>query len=626
MSALTDQAANPKGGVRKPALSASTLGFLCLVPVALLLVAQALQLGFFLTVGSSIPASDSNLWASCASAFANGNESYNLAWCLRRPLTILAQAPFFALAPDSMAAVLVLQLLVVSLAFWWFLISITRTLPVGRVGILIVYALGLFPLLWYGSYLGPEALALALSLVSAGAIVRFASTRRAVWGVVAAGTAIVVLQIRPGNFLLTGVLAVGVLVALRMAGRRWVAVFAVAAALLAVWLLPTRVLGVVGWPAAGHASNFWSTAYSAATPEDDTWVVAYDKFAPELGCPVTADWTPDPCLALESEAFGLLLRDSALDLMRQDPAAVPRQMATNVGTLLGDGYLNQMWGHPYSPAWQLWQQEQRDRLTAGWSGVGTAAATALWIASWVLVGLMAVRVVRMGRRGSPFASDGQPSDRAVGASLWIGLVTVAGAAASFALVGHDEPQRHLVQNIPYVLLAVGGLAAAAPRSDQSPSPAIAADGRSRRWPLVLVWVLISMTVLTGIVEGHATGPTIRVARDCSGASEAEAYDVIASAALGTGRPLPGPSDWRRLEGVDTSVAFSDISWIQQMLRQLPPGQILDLRSTSTGEVIPVFLSDDDLIDVGGDWQATAWCTSSPSESGVMIVHDLVPIP
>lgn len=626
MTAVDDNRVSLTESKGRTAYSAATLGFLCLLPVALLILAQAFQIGAFLTVGSSLPASDSNLWASCASALANGDESYNLAWCLRRPLTILAQTPFFVLAPGSMAAVILLQLLAVSAAFWWFLVTISRGLPVGRLGVMIVYVLGLFPVFWYGTYLGPEAPALALSFVSAGAVVRFMVSRRVAWGLLAAGSAIVVLQIRPGNFVLTGVLAIAVLVVTRAAGRRWLVVIGVAAALVALWLLPARVLGVVGWPAAGHASNFWSAAYSAATPEADTWVEAYDRFGPDFGCPKTVDWTPDPCLALESEEFGQFLRDQSLALIRADPMAVPGQAVNNISTFLGDGYLNDMWGHPFTPALQVWQADDRERLLDGWNGVGTFVATLMWLGSLVLVGLLVVRLGRLGKRASPFTRAGDVPDRVTGAALWVGVATVAGAAASFALVGHVEPQRHLVQNIPYILLAIAGVSVAHRRTEPPNESPPATTTTMRRWPLLGVGLLVGVVIIAAIAEGHTTGPTIAVARECgAGTSGALPYDVIASASVDSERPITGPSDWRRLPGADTGVLFADRSWIQQMLGQLPPGQMLDLRSETTGEVVPVFLSDADLSAVGGDWQGTDWCTSSPSKFGVMIVHDLVPM-
>ena len=121
-----------------------------------------------------------------------------------------------------------------------------------------------------------------------------------------------------------------------------------------------------------------------------------------------------------------------------------------------------------------------------------------------------------------------------------------------------------------------------------------------------------------------SGTTLQVARECSSGSLAtEPYDVVASASVGSDHLIAAPADWRRLDGATTRVAFNDGSWIQQLLNRLPPGQVLDLRSQSTGELIPVFLADFDVAAL--DPAKVAWCTRTPSEHGVMIVHDLIPL-
>lgn len=606
------------GGSVSPALDSTTLGFLSLVPVGLLLLAQGLKLGFFQTLASAIPISDSNLWASCASALAAGSESYNLAWCARRPLTVLLEAPFFAIAPGSLAAVVVLQLLVVCLAFWWFLTSVGRSLPVGRGGLLAVYALGLFPVFWYGTYLGPEGVALGLTLVSAAAVIRYLASRWLPWGLLGVGTAVLVLQIRPGNFLLVAALVVGLLVIMRRAGSRWIVLVVVGVALVALFAAPARVLTAAGWPAAGHAANFWATAYSAATPEQDTWVAAYDRFGPALGCPPVAEWGPDPCLELETEQFGQSVRDAALTLIADNPLAVPRQMAANVVQLVREGYLNAIGGHPFAATATPWSSVS----AAGGFGwiylAGAVVATLLWLGSATLLVLLVVRLVRLGRRGNPLRTYAVgDSGAVVGGAMWIGLVTIVGVFTSYALVGHDEGQRHLVQSIPFVLVALAGLTA---RHDavvpvEPPKPL-------RIWPRVLVWALVGTVAVGAAVEGRADADRLTVVRGCeTDAADPDEYAVIASAPVGASGAVQGPADWRRNSDPSARVAFSQLSWMQQMLDRLPPGQVLDLRSARTGEIIPVFVSADDL---GRLRDGSVGCTRTPSQYGVMVVHDLVP--
>ena len=570
-------------------------------------------MGFFQTLASAIPISDSNLWASCSSALAAGNESYNLAWCARRPLAVLLEAPFFVIAPGSLAAVVVLQLLAVCLAFWWFLINVGRSLSIRSVGLLVVYALGLFPVFWYGTYLGPEGIALGLSFLSAGAVIRYCLTGQVRWGVAGCAMAVIVLAIRPGNFVLTVVLVFGLLASMRRAGSRWLAVFGVALTMVALVLLPARFLEMAGWPSAGHASNFWSAAYSAATPEQDTWVAAYDRFGPEAGCPPTSHWGPDPCLPLETEQFGQKLRDAAINTAMDNPTAIPKQVLTNLGSLVESGYLNAMLGHPFIPSLSFSFAPAEASPENGISVLGSVVATILWFGSLALIIGLVVRIVRRdpARHRS---SEVDPSLRSIHlAALSIGLVSIGGIFTSFVLVGHDEPQRHLVQSIPFVLLGVAGVL-----SSEDPQMGVRAGTRSSRRSLGVIWVLVGLSVAAAAVEGRVPGPTVSAGRGCEEEEYYPSeYEIVATASTGAASGFSGPSDWRRLEKA-TLVAFADRSWLAQMLGGLPAGQVLYVRSRETGELLPVFLSEDEWLKES----SSNWCVQTPSQYGVMVVHDL----
>lgn len=601
-----------------PPLTAATLGWLSLVPVGILVLAQGVKLGFYQTLASSIPISDSNLWASCASAFAAGHESYNLAWCARRPLTVLLEAPFFVISPKSLGAVVVLQLLAVCLAFWWFLDSVSRSIQINRIGISAVYALGLFPVFWYGTYLGPEGVALGLTFVSAAAVIRYLATRWLPWGLIGAGTVLLAFQIRPGNFVLVAVLVVGLLVLMRRTGLRWMILVVVAVALMAVFAGPARVLSAAGWPSAGHAANFWATAYSAATPEQDTWVAAYDRFGAALGCPPVAEWGPDPCLELENEEFGQSVRDAALALIWDNPFAVPRQMATNIAQLASDGYLNAIWGHPFRATATPWSLPPSEGGFSWIDVIGAMAASLLWLGSAAILILLVFRLVCFRRRGNPLRGYAVNDSTAVaGGAMWIGVATIVGVFTSYALVGHDEGQRHLVQSIPFVLLGLAGLVA---RRDAVVP--INTHQRIRGWPRAMFWVVVGVVTFGAAIEGRSASDRLMVMRGCdTGTFNAAQYEVVASVNVKTADVVPGPVAWRRISNLSSRVAFSQRSWMQQMLDRLPPGQVLGLRAVSTGEIIPVFASADDLsrFEAGG-----IWCTRAPSRHGVMVVHDLVP--
>lgn len=594
-------------------LNSVVLGYLSLVPVLVVVLAQFLHVGYSMTVASAVPVSDSNVWASCASALADSSMSDNLQWCLRRPLTVLAQSPLFVIAPGSMAAVVVLQVLALSLLLWWFLATINARLPVRRWAVLLVYLIALWPVLAYGTYLGPEAPALALSFASATALLIFLSTGQTWWGIGSGVAAILALQMRPGNPILTAVICGGVVLLTWRATRRILRAFGIAASFALLWWLPVRLLGLLGWPQAGHASNFWSTMYSAATPEaDDTWVAAYDKYGSQLDCPSV--FTPDPCLAFESQAFVELLQKDVVRLVQEHPTAIPRQMLANVATYLGDGFLNHMWATPYVPVWRPGGAEM---LAYGWNGLGVVLASLLWLASVALVTLVAVGLFRTrGRAGA--------DSRVVRFVLWIAVVTIAGSAAFFALVGHDEAQRHLVQNIPYMLLSVTGVTAVfAGRPGAIGDVRNAARGSQRRLTAALVALVVAV-VAAAAIEGRATGQAFMVVRSCSdSSSDALPYEVVAAASVGSAAKVLAPSDWRTVDGRSATVLLADISWVRQELDKLPPGLVLDLRSPANGEVVPVFVSDESLAAAQGT--DFTWCTNSPSQYGTMLVHDLIPL-
>ncbi|MDO9484478.1 MAG: hypothetical protein Q7K25_00230 [Actinomycetota bacterium] len=606
---------------------------MCLAPVFLVILAQAVGLGYSMTLGSTVPLSDSNIWASCASALAAGDESYNMAWCLRRPLTIVAQSPLFLLAPKSMAAVVLIQLLVVCLALWWFLVALARAMPVGRIGLLIVYALSLWPVLSYGTYVGPEVQTLWLSFVSAAAIVTYLRTRAIGWGVLSGCAAILAFQIRPGNAVLTAALAIGVIVLTWRRDRRVWAALAIAFVFLGTWLLPPRILAMNdGWTQAGHAANFWSAAYSAATPEDDSWEIAYERFAPEVGCPTPAQWTADPCLALESEEFGQLMRDQAIELMKGNPKAVVRQLLVNTRVLVSDGYLNQMWATPIAPAWQIWKADARAALLNSSSGLITAGATLVWAASWVLLAMLCMGLFRIRRlRGPPQASDSNDNEpnrddqsSTVALVLALGLVAILGAAATFALVGHTEPQRHLVQNVPFIVAAVAALACLPWQRQAQSLPTSAPWRRAPKWAAIAIACVVAALVIGAGIEGRLPSPSVQVSRSCD-VPVLQDYDVVGTASVGSELPVGSPDDWRKIGTPQISLLFSGQSYyVQQNLNRLPPGTVLDLRSQATGEVIPVFVSDETLRAQALDG-SSGWCTRTPSQYDVMLVHDLVPL-
>ena len=601
------------------------LGYLSLVPVVLVLIAQLTQVGFGLTLASTVPISDTNVWSGCASALSHLSTPENLDWCLKRPAQMFLQAPLFLASPNSMGAAIVLQTLMLSGLMWWLLFTITRTLPVTRLAMWIVYLAAIWPVVLYGTQLGTESPALALSLISATAFLRLLDSRRIAWGFVSGATALLAFQMRPGNIFLTVAIVLGVVYLAWRTTRRWLIPAGLLVGFFLVWWLPDQLLRMAGWSEAGHSSNFWSVLYSAASPDNDTWEAAYVRFAKQVDC--STNWNPDPCMGLESFEFAGLLRDASLQLIRDNPLAIPRQAVTNLTSMFDIGFLNQMWVNPFPPAWKA------SLIPAPWHGtsaVGVISATLAWVAAWALLAAITVAVVRLRRNSTWRASRvelfGASAVRRLNMSLALGLVTILGSIAFFAFVGHDEPQRHMVQNIPFVLLSVAAVITifARSRANAELLPVEqAAAGRPSRYSRLGLGILVVVIAGTAVVEGHTTGQTLTVARSCSNAGQApQEYLVMSKARWNGETTVDGPSDWRVLQGRSTQSFPAAFSWPQSQINGLPPGTIMTLRSVATGDIIPVFLSD--ALNSAGQAndQKIAWCTQVPSQYNSIIVHDL----
>ena len=598
----------------------NALGFLCLIPVGLTVILQALQLGVHHLVGTAIPVSDSNLWAGCASSIAQFNSPQNLGWCLKRPLTMFLQAPEFFLAPHSMNAVIVLQILGISTLLWWFLLVLGRTLPVSRVAVAILLAIATWPVIYFGTHLGPEGPALALTFVSATAALKFLFTQRVVWGFVGGAAALLVLQIRPGNPLLTVTIMITVVVVLWRAANSRLAAIAVAMSYLLVWWLPLQILKSLGWSDAGHGSNFWFVVYSAATPEQDTWMTAYEVYAAQVGCP--PEWSPDPCLGLDTTAFTLLIRDATVGLIQQYPMAIPKQILINLESILQAGYLGNLMAWPYSPAWTLARMEE---FPEWWQVGGHLVSSLLAAASLVLLPLLVAGLVLLNRSATKarMSFDALPTagQRTMSGSIWLGVATVVGLVGFLALVIHDEGSRHMVQNIPFILITVAAVWSGIIFPGKWGS-VTQSTSRPAKWRRGIMPVLILAIFGAAVVEGHREGTAFTVAGRCGSAiPKPEDFTVVSAVSWGGGIPFTTPANWRILTNRDSRMWPND-GWVGGVeLATLPAGTLVDLRSDDDGNLMPAFVK-------AGDFPApdkTTWCLRSPSQYGTMLVYDLVPL-
>lgn len=595
------------------------LAYLCLGLPLLALLLQFHQVGLFMTAGTALPLSDSNVWAGCASSIASLETPVNLGWCLKRPLAMFIQAPAFALAPYSMAAVILLQVTGMSALFWWLLVTIDDVLAAPKWSIFIVYLLGAWPILWYGTYLGPEAPALALSLLSAVAFLKFCRGLSALWGFLACACAAVSLLIRPGNPILVIGLLVGIVCVLwRVRRQRLLSTLVGAGVLLVAWA-PIQLMRALGWSDAGHGSNFWFTLYSAATPEPDTWLDAYLRYAAQVGC--QTKFSPDPCLAFDSLAFASRIQGDTLALVLQNPLAIPHQMLTNLAVVAKAGYIGNVLGWPYPGLLSRTEAPVGHETTFA---LGSLAATVMQAASWVLLvaltaAFIAPRISVRVRERILLFSRRDPSFELSAAQL-LGIVTILGCIGFFALVGHDEQQRHMVQNVPYLLIAVGACFASycgkrvneSCRTLPTRFATLIAAG-----PLFVVAGIIVGAVL----EGHSAGPVVRVLSSCGAErGTAEDFSVISSLSVGGGTASANPANWRLARHSESVVLPAGYSWTASQLGMLPEGSLVELKSRSSGNVLPMFVSTLDLPSINDG----VWCRVSPSSHGTMLVYDLIP--
>jgi hypothetical protein len=136
-------------------------------------------------------------------------------------------------------------------------------------------------------------------------------------------------------------------------------------------------------------------------------------------------------------------------------------------------------------------------------------------------------------------------------------------------------------------------------------------------------MLVAVISLGAIIEGHTAGQTLTIKRSCSNEQEVlQEYIVIGKARWNAQTIVQGPSDWRVLQGRSTQSFPSGFSWPQSQVNVLPPGNIMTMRSTTDGNIIPVFLSDSLNVGASTSMEPVVWCTQIPSQYDSMIVHDL----
>lgn len=536
---------------------------LCM-PIAILLVQQALNLGLLWSLGGVIPVSDANGWVSCSSTVLTSGISSSDAWCWRRPLGALVFIPYLALAPSSLAAALVLQMIAVCTSAWIFVVALRRTFPVNLYVTLGVAVALCVPIIWYGGSFGIEGAALALSLLSAAAFTWFLKSHSAVLGILSPVLLILAFQVRPGNILLTATL-VAVVAMLFFRSGRWPSALAAVALAIATWVMPNLLFQSLGIENAGNSANFWATTYSAVTPDQDTWLAAYERFA-----------TPSNAMG-ESNEFAMVVRDATFAQLARDPSAFVAQAVTNLSSLARHGFITLALGLPEGPF-----DVSPDSAT---SVVYLVVVVITWSSSLAFVALLvAGTVVLFKSHTNMQVKTSRQNSLAV---IILGWATILGATGFFVVVGHDERTRHLVQNVPWILLVVAVIMSLLCKSPTKSAGEHCAPRAISRVPTVmLVGTAVALVLLAAamVVEGHRQPEQLMVQQPCAANAVGQMAEIVAAVPTAAHVQVPSSNSWRTTGRPARSVEGTDLGWIAGAIADLRPGLVVSLRTSNTGVI------------------------------------------
>lgn len=558
--------------------------FILCVPIALILTQQTLGLGLLWSVGSVIPVSDATGWLSCSSTVQTSGIHMADAWCWRRPLGALVFIPYLALAPTSLAAALVLQMTGLCIMAWVFVTVIRRALNV-RTSVTLAIAMALcVPVIWYGGGFGIEAAALGLSLLSATSFAWFLQSRNLLPGLLSPILLILSFQVRPGNALLTVSLVLIIAVLVFRTGR-WATGLAIVMGSIATWTLPNLIFQSLGIENAGNAANFWATAYSAVTPAEDSWSSAYERFANASNA------------MGESNEFARIVRDATIAELVRNPEAFLAQALTNLLSFLRHGFLTLAFGLPEGPF-----DVSPDSVAAV---LYLGAAVLMWISTLAfLILLIASTVVALKQRALAYDRIPRSSLFAV---LTLGWATTIGAVGFFLVVGHDERTRHLVQNVPWILLVGATLIGLlGPRPDRHVTEQHPSGPPSRVPGVMLAGLAVVLVILaaTMILEGHRPPQHLFVKEECLSDSEGHKVEVVAAVPIGSGAPVTSPSSWRASGRSVRSLEGTDLGWIAGAIANLRSGSMVSLRDSASGQIFNSMVSPEtDLSEI------REWCVA-----------------
>jgi len=546
-----------------------TLVLLSFTPTVVALVLQFLGTGYGITIASQVAVSDSSGWQSCASSFAAGHASIQMDWCLRRPLAVPVLGTVHALAPFSASSVLMIQVVLLGFSSFWLAVASVRVLRLNfifaAVGIVFLW----WPSLTYGLSHGPEATALSLSIISLTTLLAFLSSRHLAWALASGLSMLAALSIRPGNLLLTGVLLVVLLLFLqRYTQKAWLtAIFA--ATFIIFWFAPNRIFQLFGFSEAGHGANFWFTMYSAATPEADDYNIVYEVFAVEA-----------QRFGTESRAFGETVRAASLDLIQTDPLPLLQQVGANLNA--------------------LWERDLLTRSLAvpGNSNLGflnpvaflqdptisrsiEAASGFLWLSSAVLVVTAIASLLIIGielRTSSGTESTYRSFLNCRMTAISLAVAAFVGSVSFYALVGHDEGERHLVQTAPFLVLGLLTSVDTVLQYISRPKQPLHLDTRAVTQPVKSITTMFIVLVLVLAFEGRQSASSILVRESCQETNwEVQLATPIAIASNGSRVPLQTATSWREADTNRFQTLARQSNWIAPLADDLPPGFFMTLR-------------------------------------------------
>jgi hypothetical protein len=583
---------------------AAHVGWLLVVAVAflppfLLLLLQGMGVGTGTAIAGTVQFSDALGWLDCGSLARAGrfDELARTDWCLRRPEVFMLSLPVHWLAAGAVANLVVVQALLLALAWLALAIVVVRTLhiaPLTVAGALVVVA---WMSLRFAMSTGAEWASLTLAVLSLAAALQSLSSRAILLGPAAIVLSAFAMRARPGNPVLVLTLAVVVVHTISARVRPRTAVLVAGVSLVVGVFIISTTLRALGIENAGHGGNFWATAYAAADPASSSFKDA------NAACAAAG-------ITREIECWNLL-RTRTLQLVREDPFPLVRQLFKNLVQFGVTGPYARLFGPEIGSGLPHSFADVVRELRSGnaFPFVANLALALVW--PFVVISL-AWRCWRTRPSSGGDALFCVHTAGRVGANpRWLlttfALASMGGAAIVFAVVGHDDGRRHLVMSAPLFWLA---LLLSLPVRD---------DAKMRPIPtrvLLLASAVACSVILIVFLSTSRVADSLHVRGACDAPpKESEKYDVVAFVPLETSHLLSTPSSGRISSRARPGFVLGLREGYKANVDELPSGALLTLFSRDNGRTRSAFIGDAVLARVTASVDPLDLCFGAPPDVG-----------